>query len=142
MKPILVPVAPLLVSRVHMVWLARVVLAATPDMGNSTTSFGVHYRKRRSPPSRGSAAAKAEALKVTKYADISRTHIFIPLAFETLGAWGNQCREFVRDLGRRITGVTGEKLETLYLRQRLSIAIQRGNAMACRGTFRVEAEDE
>ena len=56
----------------------------------------------------GSAAMKAEALKTTKYSAISQTHAFVPLAFETLGAWGEQCRGFVHELGRRITAVTGE----------------------------------
>ena len=83
----------------------------------------------------GSAVMKAEALKMTKYSAISQTHEFAPLAFETLGAWGEQCRGFVHELGRRITAVTGEVRETAFLKQRLSIAIQRGNAIACRGTF-------
>ena len=83
----------------------------------------------------GSAAVKAESSKTSKYADLSITHTFIPLAFETLGSWGVQCSESVKELGRRLTLVTGEKKEHVYLKQSLSIAIQRGNAMACRGTF-------
>ena len=62
-------------------------------------------------------------------------HTFIPLAFETLGAWGKQAQQFVAELGRRITVVTGDKRETEFLHQRLSVAIQRGNAIACLGTF-------
>ena len=38
-------------------------------------------------------------------------------------------------LGRLITGVTGDLRETHFLRQRLSIAIQRGNALAIRGSL-------
>ena len=34
----------------------------------------------------GAAAVKAEAAKVAKYTDLSRTHIFVPLAFETMGS--------------------------------------------------------
>ena len=83
----------------------------------------------------GSAAAKAEASKTAKYADIARHYSFVPLVFETLGAWGKQCSEFIQNLGLRITLVTGDKKEPSYLRQRLSIAIQRGNAIACRGTL-------
>lgn len=83
----------------------------------------------------GSAAAKAEASKTMKYTDIAQTHEFVPLAFETLGSWGTKCKNFVCELGRRITQVTGEARETTYLKQRLSIAIQRGNAIACRGTL-------
>ena len=83
----------------------------------------------------GSAAAKAEASKTAMYTRLAQTHQFVPLAFETRGAWGPRCLEFINDLGRRITGVTGEKLETAYLKQRISIAIQRGNAISCRLTF-------
>ena len=83
----------------------------------------------------GSAAAKAEVAKTAKYAEIAITHAFVPLAFESLGAWGVQCQQFVCELGRRITIITGDTRETSYLRQRLSIAVQRGNAIACRGTM-------
>src|SRR6476661_7039747 len=37
----------------------------------------------------GSAAAKAEVAKTTEYTNISMTHIFVPLALETLGSWGS-----------------------------------------------------
>ena len=83
----------------------------------------------------GSAAAKAESAKTVKYATIAQTHAFVPLAFETLGVWGSQCISFVQELGRRIALATGEVRETAFLRQRLSIAIQRGNAIACRGSI-------
>jgi hypothetical protein len=88
-----------------------------------------------------SAAAKAEAQKIQKYASIALTHTFIPLAFETLGAWGSQSEEFVRDLGRRLVEKTGDKMEPSYLRQRLSMAIQRGNAVACRGTMAMNIDN-
>ena len=81
----------------------------------------------------GSAAAKAEATKISKYAAISATHIFVPLAFETLGSWGGEAQRFVKDLGKRISVVTGDARETGFLKQRLSIAIQRGNALSIRG---------
>ena len=72
---------------------------------------------------------------MVKYAALTSTHVFVPLAFETLGAWGEQARVFVVQLGRLITGVTGDVRETDFLRQRLSIAIQRGNALAIRGSL-------
>src|ERR1051325_6162423 len=81
----------------------------------------------------GAAAQKAEATKTTKYATIALMHVFVPLAFETLGTWGEDAIRFVSDLGRRISAVTGEPRETTFLKQRLSIAIQRGNRIACRG---------
>jgi hypothetical protein len=89
----------------------------------------------------GSAAAKAETAKTAKYVQIAITHAFVPLAFESLGAWGVQCQKFVSELGRRITTITGDARETSYLRQRLSIAVQRGNAIACRGTMSHEPDN-
>ena len=83
----------------------------------------------------GSAVAKAEVAKTAKYAQIAITHAFVPLAFESLGAWEVHCQLFVSELGRRITIITGDARETSYLRQRLSITVQRGNAIACRGTM-------
>ena len=69
------------------------------------------------------------------------THAFVPLAFESLGAWGVHCQQFVSELGRRITIITGDARETSYLRQRLSIAVQKGNAIACRGTLSHELDN-
>ena len=54
---------------------------------------------------------------------------------------GVQCQQFVFELGRRITVITGDARETSYLRQRLSIAVQRGNAIACRGTMSHELDN-
>ena len=42
---------------------------------------------------------------------------------------------FIAELGRRMAAVTGDPRETAFLRQRLSVAIQRGNAIACRGSI-------
>ena len=52
-----------------------------------------------------------------------------------MGSCGKQCDDLVSKLGRRLVTVTGEKREGTFLRQRVSIAIQRGNALACRGSF-------
>ena len=83
-----------------------------------------------------SAAAKAEVAKTAKYAQIAiMHHAFVPLAFESLGAWGVHCQQFVSELGRRITIIIGDAREKSHLRQRLSIAVQRENAIACRGTM-------
>ena len=68
--------------------------------------------------------------------------LLVPLAIETLGAWGEQARVFVVQLGRLITGVTGDVRETDFLRQRLSIAIQRGNALAIRGNLGLHMDCE
>ena len=83
----------------------------------------------------GAAAEQAAERKYVKYNDLMTTHHFIPVAFETMGPINAAGLEFIRELGRRITMVTGEPKETSYLLQRLSVTIQRFNAIAFRGTF-------
>ena len=82
----------------------------------------------------GAAAAQAEEKKVVKYRDLQNAYHFTPLGFETMGHWGPATMKFVRELGKLLTQSTGEPRSTAFLKQRLSVAIQRGNAAAVRGT--------
>ena len=45
-----------------------------------------------------------------------------------MGALGDEAVDFIHKLGRRVVSVSGEKRATEFLLQRLSVAIQRGNA--------------
>mgnify|MGYP003460175003 CR=1 FL=1 len=84
------------------------------------------------------ASDRAAALKVNKYASLEPTHhahIFSPIAIETSGAWNDQAVDIVQEIGKRITAVTEDPLETMYLFQHISMAIQRGNAIAFLSTF-------
>ena len=76
----------------------------------------------------GSAAAKAERAKVRKYEYLARRFRFEPIAIETLGAYGPTSKITVEEIGRRKSEKTGDKREVMWLKQRLSIAVQRGNA--------------
>ena len=82
----------------------------------------------------GAAATKAEDRKREKYRDLEGNYLFTPLGFETIGQWGDSTITFVEKLGSRLAHVSGEPRSTMFLRQRLSVAIQRGNAAAVRGT--------
>jgi hypothetical protein len=84
----------------------------------------------------GSVAAKAEACKVAKYAEIasSSDYIFSPIAIETLGAWGPSADATCSDIGARLSSLTGDIRATTFLKQRLAIAVQKGNAAAINGT--------
>ena len=75
----------------------------------------------------GSAAVRAEVADTLKYSALA-THIFVTLAFETLGAWAVEATTFGTELGRRMTAVTGDPRDTAFLRQCLMMAIQRGKA--------------
>lgn len=83
----------------------------------------------------GSAAEKAESNKRIKYADLIPSYEFAPFAVETLGSWGPDALALSSKLGARLAALTGEIRSTSFLRQRLDIAIQRGNAAAIRGSI-------
>jgi hypothetical protein len=85
----------------------------------------------------GTAALEAERNKHTKYQEIvsSNRFIFAPIAIETLGAWGPSAQEILKELGSRIAKHTGDARSFTFLKQRLDIAIQRGNAASIAGTF-------
>ena len=84
------------------------------------------------------AADRAAENKTTKYTDLAKTHHFVPIAIVTGGAWNELAFEFITELGRRISGVTQKPRESQFLFQRLSISLQRGNAVAFKNTFSSE----
>jgi hypothetical protein len=89
----------------------------------------------------GSAASAAELRKALKYSDIIAGVDFIPFVIETSGVWGQQALSLVNDTGRQIAAVTHEPRSTTYLRQRISVAVQRGNAFCILGTFKLVGDD-
>jgi len=61
---------------------------------------------------------------------LASTHIFYPLAIETAGTWHEMAIELTQEIGRRYTeDITEDTRETTVLFQRLSTALQRGNAV-------------
>ena len=70
-----------------------------------------------------------------KYCDLAGTHLFFPVAIETAETWNQMAVELVQEIGRRITLVTEDSRETVFLFQRLSIALQQGNAVSFLNTF-------
>ena len=83
----------------------------------------------------GSAAEAAAVRKVNKYASLSSTHLFVPIALETLGPVCEAALDLLSTLGSRLTERSGDPRERSFLFQRLSVAIQRGNSVALHGTF-------
>ena len=82
-----------------------------------------------------SATETAEDKKREKYAFLSDSYHFVPLGFETLGSWGSDASLLISRIGKKITDRTGELGATDFLRQRISIDIQRGNAISILGTL-------
>src|SRR5678815_4621396 len=73
---------------------------------------------------------KQLVMRNTKYAAISQSHHFVPVAVETAGRWLTESLKFVQELGGKISAATGDQRETSHLLQRLSVALQIGNYLS------------
>ena len=82
----------------------------------------------------GGAAESASDRKETKYTELARSNILVPISFERLGPISFKATD-LSDLGRRITLVTGDSRESNHLFQRISVAIQRYNCVRFRASF-------
>jgi len=82
----------------------------------------------------GAVATEAEARKRFKCSSLAAMYYFVLVAVETLGALGDEVAQFISDLGRRIAATAAEPRSVAFLFQRLSVAVQRGNAACVTGT--------
>ena len=62
------------------------------------------------------------------YTDLEPTHHFVPIGIETLGVFGLEAKSFFVDLGHRLQETNSDSLSYTQLIQRISVAVQRGNA--------------
>uniref|UniRef100_A0A8D9BG78 Uncharacterized protein n=2 Tax=Cacopsylla melanoneura TaxID=428564 RepID=A0A8D9BG78_9HEMI len=84
----------------------------------------------------GAAAEEANKKKISKYSFISaQNYIFQALAFETLGPFSADTKKFLNKVGLALVQLTGNQKARAYLFQRISLAIQRGNAASVLGTL-------
>lgn len=82
----------------------------------------------------GGAADHREEYKISKYRDISQQYQFVPVGSETLGSWGKNATRFLKELGSRLIDTTRDPRAATFMFQRLSVAIQRGNACCILGS--------
>ena len=82
----------------------------------------------------GSAASTAEERKREHYRNITDRYHFEPVAVETTGVLGPSTTAFLKRLGKQVSAVTGDKRETSWLMERLSLAVVRGNAASILAT--------
>lgn len=82
----------------------------------------------------GSAAVRAETLKLQKYATSATNDFVSPLALETLGGPGPSTRELLATVGQLPQEVTGCQRAGELLLRRLSLDSRRRNAAAVMGT--------
>ena len=90
----------------------------------------------------GSAAQAAAERKVSKYAGLAASHLFVPIAIVTLGPINEARHSFLSEQGRRLSTISDDPRESFFLFQRISILIQRFNEVAFRGTFDAETGDD
>ena len=83
----------------------------------------------------GGVAEMAAERKHEKYTELEKSYIFQPISFETFGPINSSGHAFICELGRRISAVSGDARNTAFLYQRLSVTVQRFNAIAFRGSF-------
>ena len=88
----------------------------------------------------GHATDMSAVSKSQKYQSILQTHLFTPIAIETAGVWNRQATEFITELEKRISTVTGEIKQTSYIFQQVSVAIQRGNMLSFTGSFTTDTD--
>ena len=83
----------------------------------------------------GFASTTAADRKSQKYLGLDPLYRFQPVSLENLGPVCPSTNLFFSVLGRKISSVSGDPKETLYLRQRLSICLQRYNAILLKQSF-------
>ena len=83
----------------------------------------------------GSASEVAASKKVAKYQDLPSQFMFQPVAFENLGPASASSTWFIDELGRRIVRFSGNRNESSYLWQRLSLTIQWFNSILLSQSF-------
>ncbi|CAH2239677.1 jg12453 [Pararge aegeria aegeria] len=82
----------------------------------------------------GAASTSAEQAKRRQYENLDSSFIFVPFGVETLRPWGPEARALFKELLKRVIESTGDPRAGSYLGQRISLAIQRGNAASILGT--------
>ena len=84
----------------------------------------------------GSATENAERKKTEKYSDLGSQYLFYPVGFETFVTWGPSATELLQAVGRRMADQSGESRSVQFLKQRISVDIQRGNCYCVLGTVK------
>ena len=82
-------------------------------------------------------ACQAECQKQAKYAELTDTHHFVPVAIETLGVFGLEACSFLSELGWHVQEEIGEALSGHHLLQQIAVAVQKGIAVAVLGASSV-----
>ena len=96
----------------------------------------------RTASNAGAAAEGAASRKEEKYRVLQDSYIFIPIALETYGPMNHKAVSFLSELGSRLSVSSNDTREGAFLFQRLSVLIQRFNAISFQGSFSESTEPE
>ena len=77
----------------------------------------------------GAAAELAASRKEEKYTIIGSQYLFAPIAVETLGPLNTSACQLFGNLGMKISSFSGDDREGAFLFQRVSVLVQRFNAV-------------
>lgn len=93
--------------------------------GTLAPSYVENFAKKDSK-----AGKEEEDRKIRQYEHLSNEYDFIPISVESFGTWGELGLQFIKDVGKSWEDKTQQKRSKSFLLQALSIAFQRGNALA------------
>ena len=82
----------------------------------------------------GAVANKLEAMKIAEQLGGLSVQCYVPLVIETTGVLGQETATFFKELAHRMTVASEDLTEHFTLLQKISIAIQCGNAAAILAT--------
>jgi len=80
-------------------------------------------------------AELAAERKLMKYSNLPTNLIFQPIAMENLRTFSSSSSDFISALSHKTSSVSGQERETSFLFQRLSVALQRFNAILLHDIF-------
>ena len=80
--------------------------------------------------------------KLDKYSSLSSAYTIQPIAVDNLGGFSTSTTSFLSELGRRLSSVSNDSNETLYLFQRISVALQRFNSVLLHDSFPDNTPDQ
>jgi len=83
----------------------------------------------------GAVAELAASCKEEKYVSIGSEYLFAPIAVENLGAMNTSACQLFGNLGRKISSASGDDRKGAFLFQRVSVLVQRYNAVLLHDTL-------
>ena len=82
----------------------------------------------------GMVARRAEERKKALYDELDSTHVFIPIAIETSGVFGNDTLVFLKEIGYRLRSKSQDPQSFNHLCQQISVCLQKFKSICVLGS--------